>query len=104
MVFNDEGDIPFLIYKVICGITIALLLVTNLIIVFWIMSTEGWRASLVKTIYQNQNWTKLVKMKKMKFLMFQALFQVICVIAMVLLLAFFKELVLIFLKIVTNFI
>ena len=55
MVFNDEGDIPFLIYKVICGITMALLLVTNLIIVCWIMSTEGWRASLVKTIYQNQN-------------------------------------------------
>ena len=100
MVFNDEGDIPFLIYKVICGITMALLLVTNVIIVFWIMSTEGWRASLVKTIYQNQNWTKLVKMKKMKFLMFQ----VICVIAMVLLLTYFKELVLIFLKIATNFI
>ena len=55
MVFNDEGDIPFLIYKVICGITMALLLVTNVIIVCWIMSTEGWRASLVKTIYQNQN-------------------------------------------------
>ena len=48
MVFNDEGDIPFLIYEVICGITMALLLVTNVFIVFWIMSTEGWRASHVK--------------------------------------------------------
>ena len=46
----NEGDILFLIYKVICGITTALLLVANLFIVFWIMRTVGWRASYFKNI------------------------------------------------------
>ena len=48
----NKGDILFLIYKVICQITTALLLVTNLFIVFW-GQWDGEQAILKILIKQN---------------------------------------------------
>ena len=47
----NEGDIVvFLIYKVICGITTALLLVTNLFIVFLDYEDSGMEQGILKIL------------------------------------------------------